>query len=181
MLLSSAAYVPESDFPFEFSTNRGSIVTDDNVLTQSITSDGKGILKTNNPQPIIKYKSGVSKADDNSESTTSSNGSGNGYNKNAKIASTKIYNGNSKIGQNDQKKSSNINQPRNGNVVKGVYHIPMSYAQHIESSTDPSSLTNDDQWELIENLYKYANQYHKVNCCNTYSNRNNAFYRCLTY
>lgn len=150
MLLSSAANIPESDFPFEFSTNKGSIVTDENVLTQSITSDGK----TNSPQPIIKYKSGVtSNAGDNSESSTSSNGSGNGYNKNVKTQSTKVNNGNSKMGQN-YKKKSNINPQNNGYVVKGVYHIPI---KHIESSIDPSSLTNYDQWELFENLYKYAN------------------------
>lgn len=147
MLLSSAANIPESDFPFEFNTNRGSVVTDDNVLTQSITSDGKDTLKTNSPQPIIKYKNGVaSNAGDNSESSTSINGS--------KIQSIKVNNGNSRIGQNYKKKSSSMNPQSNGYMVKSIYHIPI---KHIESSTNPSSLTNDEQWELFENLYKYAN------------------------
>lgn len=155
MLLSSAANIPESDFPFEFSSAKGSIVTDENVLTQSITNDGEVILKTNNPQPIIKYKSGVTNNGGvNSESYSNSNGSGNGYNKNGKIQSTKVNNnGNSKTGQNYKKKSSNTNPQSNGYVVKGVYHLPY---KHIESSIDSSSFTNDDQWELFENLYKYA-------------------------
>lgn len=49
--------MPTSDLPFEFNYSKGSIVTDDNVLTQSVSSDGKNTLKTNSPQPIKKYQS----------------------------------------------------------------------------------------------------------------------------
>jgi len=48
--------VPTSDLPFEFNNNKGSIVTEDNVLTQSVSSDGQNVLKLNDPQPIVKYQ-----------------------------------------------------------------------------------------------------------------------------
>jgi len=31
-------------------------VTDDNVLTQAVSSDGQNVFKTNDPQPIKKYQ-----------------------------------------------------------------------------------------------------------------------------
>jgi len=48
--------MPDSDFPFEFSS-KGSKITEDNILTQSVSSDGKTVFKTNPPQPIKKYQS----------------------------------------------------------------------------------------------------------------------------
>lgn len=48
--------VPDSDFPFEFNYDKGSIVTDHNVLTESVSNDGKTVYKVNSPQPIKKYK-----------------------------------------------------------------------------------------------------------------------------
>jgi len=47
--------MPDSDLPFEFS-DKGSVITEDNVLTQSVSSDGKTVFKTNDPQPIKKYQ-----------------------------------------------------------------------------------------------------------------------------
>ncbi|NP_001156070.1 uncharacterized protein LOC100159485 precursor [Acyrthosiphon pisum] len=53
---STAARMPDSDLPFEFNHKKGSIMTDDNVLTQSVSSDGQNVFKTNEPQPIKKYQ-----------------------------------------------------------------------------------------------------------------------------
>ncbi|XP_026819965.1 uncharacterized protein LOC113558671 [Rhopalosiphum maidis] len=52
---STAARMPDSDLPFEFS-DKGSVITEDNVLTQSVSNDGKTVFKTNDPQPIKKYQ-----------------------------------------------------------------------------------------------------------------------------
>nr|UXL78658.1 salivary effector protein 2204 [Schizaphis graminum] len=52
---STASRMPDSDLPFEFS-DKGSVITEDNVLTQSVSSDGKTVFKTNDPQPIKKYQ-----------------------------------------------------------------------------------------------------------------------------
>lgn len=43
--------------PFEFNHNKGSEIIGENLLTQSVSSDGKTVLSTNNPQPIKKYNS----------------------------------------------------------------------------------------------------------------------------
>jgi len=55
--------------PFEFNFHKGSTVTEDNVLTQSVSSDGQNVLKKNDPQPIIKYQ----KVNKNSKSSTNQN------------------------------------------------------------------------------------------------------------
>ncbi|XP_060858326.1 uncharacterized protein LOC132935728 [Metopolophium dirhodum] len=55
-LTSTAARLPDSDLPFEFNHEKGSIMTDDNVLTQAVSSDGQNVFKTNDPQPIKKYQ-----------------------------------------------------------------------------------------------------------------------------
>ncbi|XP_025414663.1 uncharacterized protein LOC112686535 [Sipha flava] len=52
---SIAGKIPDSEWPFEFNHDKGSITTDDNVLVQSVSSDGKTVLNTNDPQPIKKY------------------------------------------------------------------------------------------------------------------------------
>lgn len=49
--------MPDSDLPFEFNHNKGSVIAEDNVLTQSVSSDGSTVLKTNRPQPIKEYYS----------------------------------------------------------------------------------------------------------------------------
>ncbi|XP_025207447.1 uncharacterized protein LOC112603189 [Melanaphis sacchari] len=53
---STAAVMPDSDLPFEFNHDTGSVITEDNVLTQSVSSDGETVFKANEPQPIIKYQ-----------------------------------------------------------------------------------------------------------------------------
>ncbi|KAF0765039.1 Uncharacterized protein FWK35_00012010 [Aphis craccivora] len=58
-----------SDLPFEFNFNKGSTITEDNVLTQSVSSDGQNVLKTNDPQPIKKYQ----RVNKNSKSSTNQN------------------------------------------------------------------------------------------------------------
>lgn len=58
-----------SDLPFEFNFKNGSVVTEDNVLTQSVSSDGQNVLKTNDPQPIKKYQ----KVNKSSKSSTNQN------------------------------------------------------------------------------------------------------------
>ncbi|KAL4135724.1 hypothetical protein QTP88_007319 [Uroleucon formosanum] len=55
-LSSTASRTPESDLPFEFNHGKGSVINDDNVLVQSVSSDGKNVLKINDPQPIKKYQ-----------------------------------------------------------------------------------------------------------------------------
>ncbi|XP_015374910.1 PREDICTED: uncharacterized protein LOC107169623 [Diuraphis noxia] len=57
VLTSTAARVPNSDLPFEFNLDKGSVITEDNILTQSVSSDGQNVIKTNKPQPIIHYQS----------------------------------------------------------------------------------------------------------------------------
>lgn len=64
--------MPDSDLPFEFNYNKGSTITEDNVLTQSVSSDGKTVFKTNTPQPIKKYQT-VNKNNKNSSKNQGSN------------------------------------------------------------------------------------------------------------
>lgn len=49
--------MPDSDLPFEFNFDKGSTITEGNVLTQSVSSDGQNVFKTNKPQPIKHYQS----------------------------------------------------------------------------------------------------------------------------
>lgn len=53
--------MPESDLPFEFNYKTGSIVVDDGVIIQSVSSDGSTVLKTKSPQPMKKYYSNNNK------------------------------------------------------------------------------------------------------------------------
>lgn len=72
VLTSTAGKVPSSDLPFEFNYDKGSTITEHNVLTQSVSSDGQTVLKANDPQPIVKYQ-GVKKNSRKSTKNQNSN------------------------------------------------------------------------------------------------------------
>jgi len=64
--------VPDSEWPFEFNFGKGSTITEDNILTQSVSSDGQNVFKTNKPQPIKHYQS-VNKDNNKSSKHQNSN------------------------------------------------------------------------------------------------------------
>ena len=121
---SIAKYIPESDLPFEFNYKSGSVVTGNNVLTQSVSSNGQEVLKVNDPQPIKKYHS-KNIVDD-------------------EVHHTKPYTEHSKTIHTDNGQSQQSNK-QSTNVV---YSLPVQDA-NIPFTFSP---TSSDIWEMMENL-----------------------------
>lgn len=127
----------ESDFPFEFSTAKGSVVTADNVLTQSVSSDGDAVFKENSPQPIKKY---------GSKKMTGGSGK-----KTQKVQSANYW------PESNQKTSKNP-KPQ-GNKHTTVYEFPEKRegsSSHAVSYAAAAPASGASQWDVMENmLYKY--------------------------
>lgn len=123
--------MPESDLPFEFNYDKGSQIIGENLLTQSVSSDGKTVFSSNSPQPIKKYGS-----------------INNNDNKNPAVQSTKTaYDKESQTNkQNSNKKPQSNNMKTNKNKPNNYYS---TYFSPVEI---PMA-----QWNLIENMNRYVN------------------------
>lgn len=113
-------------------------MTEDNVLVNAVSSDGKTVFKTNDPQPIKKYQSS------NMQSTKQST-------KPSYYTKTQSYSSNN---NNPNKIKSNKNQ------MIDDYDLINSFYQPVSQTTSSYALPSmNDQWDFFQNFNKYVTRY----------------------
>lgn len=134
---SISANVPESDLPFEFNYDKGSEIIGENLLTQSVSSDGKTVLSTNSPQPIKKYTN---------INNSSNNNNNNIIKKNSEEMSTKT----AYDKETPTNKQNSYKKPQTDHVK-----INKNKSNNFSSFISPMDIPMA-QWNLLENMSRYV-------------------------